>query len=96
MKLKFSLLLALIAAAGLVAADAPAGDAKKPDAPKGDAPKGEGRPQKGGNFTIPGVSAEDMKKYQDARKAAQESPEVKKAQEGRRALKETQVGAGGE
>lgn len=79
MKLKFSLLLALIAAAGLVAADAPAGDAKKADAPKGDAAKGQGR-QKGG-FAIPGVSPEDMKKYQDARAAAAESPEVKKAQE---------------
>jgi hypothetical protein len=83
MKLKFSLLLALIAAAGLVAAD----EAKKPEAPKGDAPKGEGRPQKGG-FNIPGVSAEDMKKFNEARKAAQETPEVKKAQEAATAARE--------
>lgn len=87
MKLKFPLLLALIAAAGLVAADAPAGDAKKPDAPKGEAKKGEGRPQ-GGNYTIPGVSAEDMKKLGEARKAAMESPEVKKAIEAAAAVRE--------
>ncbi len=82
MKLKFSLLLALIAAAGLVAAD----EAKKPEAPKGDAPKGEGRPKR--DFNIPGVSAEDMKKFNEARKAAQETPEVKKAQEAATAARE--------
>ena len=86
MKLKFPLLLALIAAAGLMAADAPAGDAKKPDAPKGEAKKGEGRPQ--GGLTIPGVSAEDMKKLGEARKAAMESPEVKKAVEAAAAVRE--------
>jgi len=83
MKLKFPLLLALIAAAGLIAAD----EAKKPEAGKPDAPKGEGRPQRGG-FNIPGVSAEDMKKLNEARKAAQETPEVKKAQEAATAARE--------
>jgi hypothetical protein len=69
-----------------MAADAPAGDAKKPDAPKGEAKKGEGRPQ--GGLTIPGVSAEDMKKLGEARKAAMESPEVKKAIEAAAAVRE--------
>ncbi|MEY4271164.1 MAG: hypothetical protein RL250_30 [Verrucomicrobiota bacterium] len=86
MKLKFPLLLALITTAGLIAADAPAaGDAKKPDAPKGEG-KGEGRGK--GGFQIPGVSPEDMKKLMDARKAAQETPEVKKAQEAATAARE--------
>ncbi|MEY4403481.1 MAG: hypothetical protein RIR91_1516, partial [Verrucomicrobiota bacterium] len=51
------------------------------------APKGEGRPQKGG-FNIPGVSPEDMKKLGEARKAAAETPEVKKAQEAATAARE--------
>jgi hypothetical protein len=82
MKLKFPLLLALITTAGLIAADAPAsGDAKKPDAPKGEG-KGEGKGGKGkGGFQIPGVSAEDMQKFSDARKAAMEEPEIKKLAE---------------
>ena len=84
MKLKFPLLLALLAAAGLVAADAPAGDAPKADAPKGEG-KGEGRGKGGPN--IPGVSPEDMKKYQIARKAAAESPEVKAAHEAAKAAR---------
>jgi hypothetical protein len=78
MKLKFPLLLALITTAGLIAADAPAsGDAKKPDAPKGEGKGGKGK----GGFQIPGVSAEDMQKFSDARKAAMEEPEIKKLAE---------------
>ncbi|NBX34064.1 hypothetical protein EBR16_01665 [bacterium] len=77
MKLKFPLLLALITTAGLIAADAPAGgEGKKPEAPKG---KGEGKGK--GGFQIPGVSAEDMQKYGDARKAAMEDAEIKKLAE---------------
>lgn len=88
MKSKF-LLLSLLAAAGLIAADAPA------DAPAGSppasAPKGE-KPEKGDDKAegkkgalpnVPGVSPEDMKKYQDARKAAAETPEVKALKDGK-------------
>ena len=88
MKSKF-LLLSLLAAAGLMAADAPA------DAPAGTpppaAPKGE-KPEKGGDkaegkkgsmLDVPGVGPEEMKKYQEARKAAMETPEVKALKDGK-------------
>ena len=88
MKSKF-LLLSLLAAAGLIAADAPA------DAPAGTpppaAPKGE-KPEKGGDKAegkkgsmpdVPGVSKEEMQKYQVARKAAAETPEVKALKDGK-------------
>jgi len=88
MKSKF-LLLSLLATAGLIAADAPAG--APAGTPPADAPKGE-KPEKGGDKAegkkgslpdVPGVSPEDMKKYQDARKAAMETPEVKALKDGK-------------
>jgi len=88
MKSKF-LLLSLLAAAGLIAADAPAGAPAV--TPPADAPKGE-KPEKGGDKAegkkgtipdVPGVSKEEMKKYLDARKAADESPEVKALKDGK-------------
>lgn len=90
MKSKF-LLLSLLAAAGLIAADAPA------DAPAGTPPppakgeKGE-KPEKGGDKPegkkgampeVPGVSKEEMQKYQAARKTAAETPEVKALKDGK-------------
>jgi hypothetical protein len=88
MKSKF-LLLSLLATAGLIAADAPAGaPAATPatDAPKGEKPqksgdKAEGK--KGSMQEIPGVSKEEMKKYQDAKKIAAETPEVKALKDGK-------------
>jgi hypothetical protein len=87
MKSKF-LLLSLLAAAGLIAADAPAG------APAGTPPPAKGekgvKPEKNADKAeskknsmpdVPGVSPEDMKKYQDARKAAMGTAEVKAAKE---------------
>jgi hypothetical protein len=88
MKSKF-LLLSLLAAAGLIAADAPAG--APAGTPPADAPKGE-KPEKGGDKAegkkgampeVPGVSKEDMQKYQAARKAAMETPEVKALKDGK-------------
>jgi hypothetical protein len=88
MKSKF-LLLSLLAAAGLIAADAPAG--APAGTPPADAPKGE-KPEKGGDKAegkkgamreIPGVSKEEMQKYEAARKAAEESPEVKALKDGK-------------
>jgi len=88
MKSKF-LLLSLLATAGLIAADAPAGaPAATPatDAPKGEKPqksgdKAEGK--KGSMQEIPGVSKEEMKKYQDAKKIAADTPEVKALKDGK-------------
>ncbi len=84
MKLKLSL-LAVLLSAGLFAADAPA-----PGAPAPDAPKGEGR--KGGFRAPPGVTEEEFKKFNDARKEAQNDPAVKaaveKAQEAQAKVKE--------
>jgi hypothetical protein len=86
MKSKF-LLLSLLTAAGLMAADAPA------DAPAGTPPppaKGEkgSKPEKsegkkGAMPEVPGVSKEEMQKYQAARKAAAETPEVKALKDGK-------------
>ena len=85
MKSKF-LLLSLLAAAGLIAADAPA------DAPAGTPPPAKGekgvKPEKaegkkGAMREIPGVSKEEMQKYEAARKAAEESPEVKALKDGK-------------
>ena len=69
MKIKYSLLLALLATAGLIAADAPKPEGK-PDAPKkGDAKnKGPTKPES--------VSDADWKKFQDANKAAQSDAAV--------------------
>ena len=69
MKIKYSLLLALLATAGLIAADAPKPEGK-PDAPKkGDAKnKGPTKPES--------VSDADWKKFQDANKAAQKDEAV--------------------
>ena len=69
MKIKYSLLLALLATAGLIAADAPKPEGK-PDAPKkGDAKnKGPAKPES--------VSDADWKKFQDANKAAQSDAAV--------------------
>jgi hypothetical protein len=69
MKIKYSLLLALLATAGLIAADAPKPEGK-PDAPKkGDAKnKGPTKPES--------VSDADWKKFQDATKAAQSDAAV--------------------
>ena len=74
MKIKYSLLLALLATAGLIAADAPKPEGK-PDAPKkGDAKnKGPTKPES--------VSDADWKKFQDANKAAQTDADVVKAKE---------------
>ena len=84
MKSKY-LLLTLLASAGLIAADAPA-----PDAPGGQgapaktdgAPTGGPKGEKGGKKkSLPeGVTEADMKKLQDARKAASNDPTVKAAQ----------------
>ena len=88
MKSKF-LLLSLLATAGLIAADAPAGASAA--APASAAPKGE-KPEKGGDKAegkkaslpeVPGVTKEEMQKYQAARKAADESPEVKALKDGK-------------
>lgn len=82
MKSKF-LLLSLLAAAGLIAADAPA------DAPAGTPPPAKGeKPEKvegkkGAMPEVPGVSKEEMQKYQAARKTAAETPEVKALKEGK-------------
>ena len=72
MKIKYSLLLALLATAGLIAADAPKPEGK-PDAPKkGDAKnKGPTKPES--------VSDADWKKFQDANKAAQSDAAVSAA-----------------
>jgi len=68
MKIKYSLLLALLATAGLIAADAPKPEGK-PDAPKkGDAKKGPTKPES--------VSDADWKKFLDASKAAQSDAAV--------------------
>jgi hypothetical protein len=88
MKSKF-LLLSLLAAAGLIAADAPAGapagtppaDAPKADKPEKGGDKAEGK--KGAMPEVPGVSKEDMQKYQAARKTASETPEVKALKDGK-------------
>ena len=84
MKSKF-LLLSLLAAAGLMAADAPAdapAGTPPPAAPKGDKPeKAEGK--KSSMPDVPGVSPEEMRKYQAARKAAAETPEVKALKDGK-------------
>ena len=88
MKSKF-LLLSLLAAAGLIAADAPAG--APAGTPPADAPKGE-KPEKGGDKAegkkgampeVPGVSKEEMQKYQAARKTAAETAEVKALKDGK-------------
>jgi hypothetical protein len=71
MKLKLSL-LAVLLSAGLFAADAPAPGAPAPDAP----PRG-----KGGFRAPPGVTEEEFKKYNDARKEVQNDPAVKEAVE---------------
>lgn len=86
------LLLSLLAAAGLVAADtppgAPAGTTPPADAPdkgeKGDKHEKDGeKPEKrkGGPLDVPGIGPEEMKKYQEAKKAAAELPEVKATRE---------------
>ena len=88
MKSKF-LLLSLLAAAGLIAADAPAGapagtppaDAPKADKPEKGGDKAEGK--KGAMPEVPGVSKEEMQKYQAARKTASETPEVKALKDGK-------------
>ena len=88
MKSKF-LLLSLLAAAGLIAADAPAGapagtppaDAPKADKPEKGGDKAEGK--KGAMPEVPGVSKEDMQKYQAARKTAAETAEVKALKDGK-------------
>lgn len=80
MKIKFALLLALIASAGLIAADAP-----KPDAPKPDAPKGEGK--KGAPQKPESVDEATWKKFLDASKAAREDAAVKAAEEKAKAEK---------
>jgi hypothetical protein len=86
MKSKF-LLLSLLTAAGLIAADAPAdAPAGTPPPPakgeKGEKPeKAEGK--KGAMREIPGVSKEEMQRYETARKAAEESPEVKALKDGK-------------
>jgi hypothetical protein len=92
MKSKF-LLLTLLAAAGLIAADAPADAPAGTPPPAAGEPKGKDKGeksekggdkaegQKGGMPDVPGVSPEDMKKLQEARKAAMETPEVKAAKQ---------------
>ncbi|MCX6920886.1 MAG: hypothetical protein NTX20_06140 [Verrucomicrobia bacterium] len=68
MKIKYSLLLALLATAGLIAADAPKPEGK-PDAPKkGEGKKGPSKPES--------VSDADWKKFLDASKAAQSDAAV--------------------
>jgi hypothetical protein len=82
MKSKY-LLLSLLATAGLIAADAPAGapaGTPPPANKKGDKPE-KAESKKGVLPEVPGVTQEDMKKYQDARKAAMALPEVKAAKE---------------
>jgi len=82
MKSKY-LLLSLLATAGLIAADAPAGapaGTPPPANKKGDKPE-KAESKKGVLPEVPGVTQEDMKKYQDARKAAMAIPEVKAAKE---------------
>lgn len=80
MKIKFALLLALIASAGLIAADAPKPDAPKGDAPKGDAPKkGDKGGKKGAAQKPESVDEATWKKFQDASKAAQNDDAVKAA-----------------
>ncbi|MEI6283668.1 MAG: hypothetical protein WCP40_01035 [Opitutae bacterium] len=88
MKSKF-LLLSLLAAAGLIAADAPAvapagtppADAPKADKAEKGGDKAEGK--KGAMPEVPGVSKEEMQKYQAARKTASETPEVKALKDGK-------------
>ncbi len=76
MKSKY-LLLTLLASAGLIAADAPStdGTAGGPGSPPAKGEKG------GKKKPLPeGVTEADMKKLQDARKAASSDPAVKAAQ----------------